>query len=766
MIMLSQLQKTYLNLRRELSSFVKQIAPIVVIGVFSTWSYPALGQTSEIEFSGYRFDPLRLESGGAVILDTLGIEPDLRAAGPVTREADHWRLLQFFEVPDREARNELRSTIDLTLDRYADGVYVEKLSLDEVDQLRRRYGLRASVPYHPAFKLANSLRGPSLGLDRNFETEERERIAGLLLRAETFADADIDSIVAAITDAGAQDVLPMISSGRSARRINFRLEGDDAAIARALAEIAHNQDIRRIEEVGEFLDNNVETASANQSGDRTNPSIWGRDLTGDNQVISIFDSGIVEASHCFFKDPSIPGNVPGPNHRKLVEIRDQSNSYPDNLTHTTFVAGSAAGDHHQWPGTHDQRGGAWSAKLLIVNINDINEIVFADDTGGTIIAAPPSSLLAELTAASESAQVHSNSWEQSLNGYSLLAEDFDRFSKMNEDNLFIAAAGKDYRTWSAPPIAKNVLTVSAATADGSSIGDGYDEYPPSNRRKPDVAAVGCRVNSAMIDATGCAVTGPLLCATSFAAPHAAAIATLARQYYVEGHYPERSLQPTGSLLKATLINSARDVSKNYGFPSQREGWGVITLDRTLSFPDSKHKLWVKDVRSTDKEALGNRDLHEYQVTIGSGNKPLKVTLVWPDSPRTDGSGALVNNLDLVVISPDGTSEFFGNHFNTINGVSVPGGATDTVNNVEQVLVKNPSPGNWRIVVGATLITVVEEGLAGQGYALVATGDFRSQRIPKAPVLSLAGLLAIFTLGYITRKKITFNWSRSKPFSEP
>ena len=55
---------------------------------------------------------------------------------------------------------------------------------------------------------------------------------------------------------------------------------------------------------------------------------------------------------------------------------------------------------------------------------------------------------------------------------------------------------------------------------------------------------------------------------------------------------------------------------------------------------------------------------------------------------------VVNNLDLEVISPDGTQTFRGNVFN--NGVSVTGGAADALNNVEMVLVNNPAPGDWTI----------------------------------------------------------------------
>src|SRR5690606_38398866 len=109
-----------------------------------------------------------------------------------------------------------------------------------------------------------------------------------------------------------------------------------------------------------------------------------------------------------------------------------------------------------------------------------------------------------------------------------------------------------------PATAKNALGVIAAQKTDPMLHGAGIPGPYSGRRKPDLAMVGCDVRSAL-SGTTCA-TGlysvAYVCATSDAAAHAAAAATLARQYYVEGWYAsgapriEDRLSPSAALLKA------------------------------------------------------------------------------------------------------------------------------------------------------------------------------------------------------------------------
>ena len=73
------------------------------------------------------------------------------------------------------------------------------------------------------------------------------------------------------------------------------------------------------------------------------------------------------------------------------------------------------------------------------------------------------------------------------------------------------------------------------------------------------------------------------------------------------------------------------------------------------------------------------------------NSPFKAVLAWSDERGSRFSNnQLVNNLNLKVISPDGT-EYWGNNF--ANGRSIQGGSADTVNNLEVFLVDSAQKRN-------------------------------------------------------------------------
>lgn len=101
----------------------------------------------------------------------------------------------------------------------------------------------------------------------------------------------------------------------------------------------------------------------------------------------------------------------------------------------------------------------------------------------------------------------------------------------------------------------------------------------------------------------------------------------------------------------------------------------------------------------------------FEIT-GTGGDPetgsgLYVTLVWTDPPAQVGtSKALINNLDLRVITPDGTTVYS-------NG----GSSTDQKNTVETVRLTDPAPGTYTIVVEAQQVIST---YGSQPFALVAT----------------------------------------------
>ncbi|MBU1628326.1 immune inhibitor A, partial [bacterium] len=84
-------------------------------------------------------------------------------------------------------------------------------------------------------------------------------------------------------------------------------------------------------------------------------------------------------------------------------------------------------------------------------------------------------------------------------------------------------------------------------------------------------------------------------------------------------------------------------------------------------------------------------------------EPLKVTLVWTDCPGAPfANPALVNDLDLII--ENGNLTYHGNEFS--GGWSVSGDTMDSLNNVENVFIKNPS--------SISKVTIRAFNIAGDG----------------------------------------------------
>jgi hypothetical protein len=151
-------------------------------------------------------------------------------------------------------------------------------------------------------------------------------------------------------------------------------------------------------------------------------------------------------------------------------------------------------------------------------------------------------------------------------------------------------------------------------------------------------------------------------------------------------------------------------------PNNDEGWGRIDLteiigsDRVYDFVDQSVPL------STGQQ-------FERRIVIADSSEPLKVTLAYTDVPGFPGAvPALVNNLDLEVVAPDGRI-YHGNEFD--NGGSVPDTlGYDNLNNVEAVHIFEPLPGEYVLRVIARNVPEdarLDTGAVDQDFALVASG---------------------------------------------
>lgn len=541
--------------------------------------------------------------------------------------------------------------------------------------------------------------------------------------------------------------------GDNARVLDDRIIGGAARVqvempVARIPDIADIEGVRWVENVREPSPDSVDLGPVLETG--FSPAPLGVNLAleaglrGKDQVVGIIDFGTLDDDHCWFRDNAL-GHA-GASHRKLVGNRDDT---PDSrAVHASFVCGIVAGDDVDHPGVEPLRGIASDARLTYGNTWDV--------TGpGTVQTLY--SYLARATL--DGAYIHNTSWhlppdvgtpEQE---YSAIAYDTDRFVWAYPECLVVASSGNSGERRGPPGSAKNSLCVSAAYVDKATgngcLADGVGGPTFDRRRKPDLLAPGCDISSAVLTTAapadlcpkkshkdagipnaghvGCDAAHEHFCAASFAAPVAAAAAAIVRQYFVEGWYPTGEPKtwhkrvPSAALLKATLIGAAAKpdpAAANY--PTNGEGWGLLRLNRILRLPSGTREMRVWDVRNSAGMFTGESRSRRVRVT--TAGQPLRVTLVWSDPPGLIvAADPVVNDLDLVVTSPDGTQTYLGNWFR--NGVSHPHTAADPAlrddrNNVEVVLVNNAATGFWTITVKATEVNV---GNTGQGYALVVRG---------------------------------------------
>jgi hypothetical protein len=602
-------------------------------------------------------------------------------------------VVQFAAALTNPDAARLRAEYDLTLERYIPDLgYLERRPPETVDSLRDDFLVRACVPLDLDLKVAPSVSGedPTPGSPVEFS-------------ATLFDDADPAAVEALLAATGASDV-HIVDDRPIGGRANARFTLDELA---PLSQIAELDDLVWIEPVAAIVSHNADAAETIQSGTVAKSPIWDQGLHGEGQVIGVIDEGNLAIDHCFFADAA--PNKPGPDHRKVLALFNESGSTV--AKHSIQVSGIAAGDELGNSGAHKHRGGAWNAKLVYSNEKDL-------------LRPASRSLLYLLNRAKDAgAVIHTMSWgndKKSL--YDNRARDVDAFSWANEDHLVVAAGANTGGVNSPPGTAKNVLCVAAAKAfpNEMSRGSGVDGPTADRRRKPEIVAIGGQLELATSGTTcGTGLVGGFH--TSFATPHVAAAAALVRQYFMEGFYPKgkrgppSAFRPTGALLKAVLLNSTVNMTGEPGYPSNAEGWGLIRLNRALYFHGGPRRLAVKDVRRADGLDVGT-DLsstdyrRRYSLFVNESTEQLKITLVWTDPPPSemDYPNPPRNAIKLTAAPEEGLGEeYLGNDIDVQSGLSRPegDGATDQFNNVQMIIVNNPTIGRWTVTVSTKSIWV-------------------------------------------------------------
>ena len=415
----------------------------------------------------------------------------------------------------------------------------------------------------------------------------------------------------------------------------------------------------------------------------------------------------------------------------------------DEHAHGTHVSGIIAGNAALQ--TTDEQGFYYGLGVA-PGASIVTQRIF-DGAGG--YQPPPSFETLTRDAVQAGAVIGNNSWGDDTQGrYDISAAEFDALVR-DADELtagdqpyileFSAGnAGPGPQTIGSPAVAKNVIASGASQndrfdffiyEDGSETMADFSSRGPTEdgRIKPDVVAPGTWIASLRspvgndenawldIDFDYLYMGG-----TSQAGPQVSGAAAVFVQYYRDSYGLGT---PSPAMVKAALIHSAVDMDGSGGTgptPNMDEGWGRVDLAEIILSPRA-HEYLDQTVLLTSSQ------VYERSVIIAGSSEPLRVTLTYTDVPGFPAAiPALVNNLDLEMLGPDGRV-YRGNQFE--GGESSPDASSgDNLNNVEGIYISAPAPGEYILRVRAKNVVqdaVRDTPAIDQDFALVVSGDIPS-----------------------------------------
>ncbi|MCX6926517.1 MAG: S8 family serine peptidase, partial [Verrucomicrobia bacterium] len=469
---------------------------------------------------------------------------------------------------------------------------------------------------------------------------------------------------------------------------------------------------------------------------------------GSGVTVCVADTGL-DSGNTNTMHPDLLGRVTG-----FQWYGDNISNGSDGYGHGTHCAGIVAGN----AGTHetDPDTGAFYGLGVASHANLFIERIF-DDYADPASPFPSDETLTR-DAVRHGADIGSNSWGNDVQGeYDTDAAQFDELVRDADnstpgDQPYILEfssgnAGPDTQSVGSPATAKNVIATGASENVPGTLAMTYGLYAEGpdtmadfssrgpcedGRIKPDVVAPGTWIASAASTSAAdesSIAWSPIddlyvyMGGTSMSGPHAAGAAAVFVQYYKSLH---TNAMPSPALVKAALINSADELDMLNGgpgpIPNNDEGWGRITLTNIIITNISATPRYFEYVDQS--KLLTDGQVYVRHTLVQNSDVPLKITLAYTDVAGFPGAiPALVNDLDLEVVGPDGTlyrGNQFADHDSKPNAPS-----PDTLNNVEAVHLTQPMPGDYLVRVRARHVVQdarLDTAAIDQDFALVISGD--------------------------------------------
>jgi subtilase family protein len=586
-------------------------------------------------------------------------------------------LVQLDTVPSDEQKIALLDAGVKLLSYIPNRAWLSSVSLSRVEQMASLPGVRALAKILPEDKIAPSLREKGVSTYSTTETGQA-RLAVMF-----FGDVELGAGMTVVRQHGG--------------RILDRSDRDNSVVVEMPVEVLYDRASR---DVVKWIDQHHASVDLNDGARvaigvnavQTSPY----DLAGREIVV-----GQWESRH------------PDANHVDLVgRVASIDDGWPVG-EHATQVAGTILGDGSLLADRR-YRGMAPAATLVSFhswdNVADLREQY-------------------EQAVEQYDIDIANNSWGKVewhvYRDYSAALDDIVR-GAMGKPVSIVCAAGNEgnWATIMSTAVGKNIVTVGAVNSDDRSLWLWSNKGPTGDGRiKPDVVSPGCELRGGgMIWSTLPDNRYGGGCGTSLAAPSVSGTMALLLEDWRNTHEAD----PLPSTLKGILIHTATDLGT--AGPDYAYGYGLIDAKKSVDLirADTLDELIVED------RILQQGERHVYTLDVAAGQDELNVTLLWDDYPGDPLAGhALVNDLDLVVLGPDGRRHYPW----TVNPYDPEQPAqrvrADHTNNIEQVYVANPGEGTWVIAVWGAIVPQPD-----QKYSLLTDSGGLSLVSPGAPVLSI------------------------------
>ncbi len=269
--------------------------------------------------------------------------------------------------------------------------------------------------------------------------------------------------------------------------------------------------------------------------------------------------------------------------------------------------------------------------------------------------------------------------------------------------------------------AKNILTIGAvdsqkvsSDADTGFTMSNFSSWGPTDdgRIKPDIVAKGVGIFSCN---NGNDNDYTIKSGTSMSAPVVTGVVALLQEQYANLLKPKKA---KAALMRGLLIHTATDDNETAG-PDCKYGYGLLNARAAADF--------IKAASLSRNPMIIEDNLYEESkiyIRQSDGILPVTVTLSWIDPPGSanlggldDSTPALVNNLDVCVIAPDGEMIYPWSLNPKSPALPASNKSPNNTDNIEKIEIPDPLPGLYQIKISCSS----QMTNTPQSYVLLCSG---------------------------------------------